>query len=103
MNVKTYIKCPNCGTNNVNVDYCIKCGQIINVLQSRLIARKKRENDRRQIRDANRINDKASWISRWRKHKNPFKKVTGNIIYVVYIVTISLAAFAAYIAGIISA
>jgi len=101
--VKTYITCPACGTVNVNVDYCISCGQIINVIKRRTLERKQRENERMYLRQASSINKQPSWISRWRKDKNPLKKITGGIIYVVYIITISVAAFLAYIAGIISA
>ncbi len=103
MIVKTYITCPNCKTVNIDADYCSNCGEIINVSKKRVIERKTLEEKRAQLRRDKKQNTAPSWISQWRNDQNPIKKIAGNAIYFVYIITLSVAAFIAYIAGLISA
>lgn len=102
MIVNTYITCPNCKTVNIDTDYCSNCGEIINVLKKRALERKAKNERKEELQRQQKQNTPPSWISSWRKDKNPVKKFAGNIINIIYIITLSIAAFIAYIAGVIS-
>lgn len=45
---KSYIKCSECNTINLDREYCSKCGAILNIIQKRKLEREKKEEDKKE-------------------------------------------------------
>lgn len=58
MEQKTYIKCMDCNTVNVNSDYCKNCGALINIVLKRKLESEAMEEERVQLENERREQNK---------------------------------------------
>lgn len=95
--VKSYIKCPKCGTENINNDYCQKCGAIINVVLERTIERIKKVQARKEAEDAEALSKLEIFLKKGLEHPNLIIRVFFKVGYAIWFF------FAVIIGGFIAA
>lgn len=98
-----YRKCPNCGTMNLNRDYCKSCGTLINTNLKRNQERAKRIATRQQAIQQKGPNKITQLFEQAKEHPNIMVRFTAKLFYSVWMMLIvvgGLIAFAvAYIAA----
>lgn len=101
MSPKTYVRCPECDTINLNSDYCKNCGALINTILKRKNTRLDRiaaqKEEQQQKPESN------SKIKQLKSHRFWIVRAAANTVYWVGIAVMSIGAAIAYVAGIISA
>jgi len=91
----TYIICQKCKTNNVNSDYCISCGEIINIVLKR---KKEEEEYKKKILLKNQQKKPSKlliFINELRNHPNNLVRLFVNFFYSIGIIVIIFAAVVA--------
>ncbi|MTG98760.1 MULTISPECIES: hypothetical protein [Myroides] len=100
---KHYITCQKCKTENLNSDYCVNCGEVINLVLRRQLEQQKVTEERIQ-KEINAEPTKFEKFTRkMLKHQNPLIRITALIIHSIWIVGVSIMAGIAYIIGFIAA
>ena len=104
MSEKSYVKCLECGTLNLNRDYCEKCGSIININLKRQLKREEKiqqDAEQERLKGPSRIdkffNDAA-------EHPNTVVRGFSKFIYAVWlflgmIVGAIIAGFISFVTG----
>lgn len=100
---KHYITCRKCKTENVNTDYCIQCGEIINIALERQLEQQRIQKERIQKELDTEPTKWDVFIQKIRTHSNPIVRLIYIIIYSIWIVVATIAAGIAYIIGMIAA
>ncbi|AXT49504.1 hypothetical protein D1818_01210 [Aquimarina sp. BL5] len=98
-----YRKCPNCGTLNLNSDYCKECGTLINTVLRRKQERKQRLEKKAIATKSQRPNKITLFFERVREHPNVFIRYTARFFYSIWIVVLAIGSFLAFIIGYIAA
>jgi ribosomal protein L37E len=92
MNTETNIKCKNCNTWNVNLDYCSNCGQAISAKVLTKIEDKKREEIRK-----NKPKDKIDiWLDNLKHHRFWIVRLFYYFAYSVAMIFYLIAGFFAF-------
>lgn len=89
---KNYIICQKCKTNNLNSDYCISCGEIINVILKRQL---ERQAFQEKIDAVNKSKPRSKIVVKFealRKHPNIIIRFFMSVIYTIGFVIMSIAA-----------
>ncbi|MGY3794815.1 hypothetical protein [Aquimarina sp. 433] len=98
-----YRKCPNCGTLNLNKDYCKACGTLINTQVRRQQERAERL-EQEQRADQNKKPHKITlFFENAKEHSNPFIKYTFRVLYSIWVVVLAIGSFIAFIIGYVAA
>lgn len=82
---QSYIKCLQCGTVNLNSDYCNSCGAIINItLKRRLESEKKiqKKIEEEKIKKPSRIDE---FLKRGTEHQNSAVRMLFQAIYSIWV------------------
>ncbi|MHA7057243.1 hypothetical protein ACWGOQ_0008500 [Aquimarina sp. M1] len=98
-----YRKCSNCGTLNLNRDYCKACGSLINTSLQRKQERKQRLAKREKARIAKKPNKITLFFERAKQHQNIVIRYTARFLYSVWVVVIAVGSFLAFIIGYVAA
>jgi len=94
---KSYIKCPNCGTENVNNDYCRTCGTIINVVLQRKLERERIEQTKLTARQNEKPSQVGAFLKKGENHSNIIIRAFFKVVYAIWFF------FAVIIGGFIAA
>lgn len=95
----TYIICQKCKTNNLNSDYCVNCGETINITLKRQL---EEEEYRKKIELRRKEKQPSKFliaIQKLRNHPNPLIRLIVNFFYSIGLIAI---AFAAVVAAVIA-
>lgn len=105
MSVDTYRTCQNCGTENLNRDYCKNCGEIININLKRKLEREQKaeEKSRAEIKNQKKKNKVTLFFERARDHENFMIRYTARFFYSIWIVVLAIGSFLALVFGYIAA
>jgi ribosomal protein L32 len=94
---KSYIKCPNCGTENVNNDYCRTCGTIINVVLQRKLERDEANQTKLTARENEKPSQLGAFLKKGENHSNIIVRAFFKVMYAIWFF------FAVIIGGFIAA
>ncbi|WP_432672174.1 hypothetical protein [Flavobacterium sp. SM2513] len=78
---KSYIKCPNCGTENVNNDYCSNCGTILNIVLQRKLERDKKNQLKKEEEEAEGPSRLEVFLKKGLEHPNLIIRMFFKIGY----------------------
>lgn len=101
---KSYIKCPECGTVNLNKEYCTNCGALLNVILKRKIEREKKD-EKKVAQEENKKPSRISvFLKKGANHQNALIRSifqTADMIWTFIAMVIGgiIAAFIAAAAG----
>ena len=101
MILKSYITCSKCGTKNQNTDYCINCGELINITLKRKIENDKKIQKRKETEELKKPNKFDKFIERGLYHPNSFIRCSANALYSIW--TFFAMVLGALIAAVIAA
>ena len=85
MSQKSYVKCLECGTLNLNRDYCKNCGAIVNINLKRQLLREKKileQNEVERIKGPSKIDKFFNDAS---EHPNTIVRGFSKFIYSVWL------------------
>jgi hypothetical protein len=97
MNDKSYIKCMECNTVNVDTDYCSNCGVIINVILKRKLEQEKKIAQKIEEDKTKKPSAIDEFLRKASEHQNPFIRLFSQVIYSVWLF------FAMVVGGLIAA
>lgn len=105
MSHDVYIKCQNCGTLNLNRDYCEKCGAIINITLKRALQREqdKKKKEEKKQQEEKKPNKAELFFQKFRNHPNAVIRAMANGLYSLWWLVMIIGGIFAYIATIIAA
>ena len=92
-----YRKCSNCGTVNLNSDYCENCGELINIKLKRQLAREANDIKKQEDKAAEKPNAVTVFFKKALKHPNLLIKIPAVIFYSIWVVVMSIGAFIAFL------
>ncbi|WP_157374058.1 hypothetical protein [Arenibacter certesii] len=92
-----YRKCSNCGTVNVNSDYCSNCGELINIHIKRKLAREASDTKKQEEKAAEKPNPVTVFFEKALKHPNLLVKIPAMLFYSIWVVVMSIGAFIAFL------
>ncbi|MDR6967228.1 transcription initiation factor TFIIIB Brf1 subunit/transcription initiation factor TFIIB [Flavobacterium arsenatis] len=101
MESKTYSKCDQCGTTNLNRDYCEKCGNLINVTLKRKIKAENKATEKEEYKQTK--EKKIGFVERLKVHQNPFFRFFGKVAWSVWVLVLAIGGVLAWIAAAVAA
>jgi len=103
MENKTYRTCQNCGTVNLNIDYCQKCGEIVNILLKRKLEREQRAIEKIQLEKQKEPTQFTLFFERAKGHENLFIRYAARFFYSIWVIVLAIGSFFAILFGYIAA
>ncbi|RRQ50100.1 hypothetical protein DZC72_05880 [Maribacter algicola] len=103
MSVDTYRTCQNCGTENLNRDYCKNCGEIININLKRKLERQQKAKDKSATQKVKKKNKITLFFEDAKQHENIVIRYTARFFYSIWIVVLAIGSFLALVFGYIAA
>ena len=101
--MQSYKKCPNCGTINLNRNYCEDCNAVIDAGLIRRLEQMVKAVKKRKVETEAQQNAKPSFFEMAKKHPNLMVRVVGRAFYSVWILVLAiggaLALIFAYVAA----
>ena len=98
-----YRKCPNCGTLNLNKDYCQKCGELINTSIQRKEEQATRvANIKKKIQERS-PNKVSLFFERIKKHPNIMVRGIAKFFYSIWVVVLAIGGIIALIIAYVAA
>jgi hypothetical protein len=84
---KSYITCLECGTVNLNNDYCINCGVIVDVVLKRRLEREKKiqeriEQEEKKKKEPNKI---ELFLENGAEHSNILVRVFFQVVHSIWV------------------
>ncbi|WP_378174885.1 hypothetical protein [Aquimarina sp. SS2-1] len=98
-----YRKCPNCGTLNLNQDYCKECGTLINTSLRRTQERAQRLAKKQNAAKAKKPNKITLFFENAKEHENVVIRYTAQFFYSIWIVVLAIGSFLAFVIGYVAA
>ena len=95
------IRCPNCGTMNINRDYCSNCGTLISNDIKREI--KEKEVKQKEIDEVIHELENPNLAERLKRSPNVFYRIIGWILYSVFTVVSAIGAAIAWVVAMAAA
>lgn len=80
--------CPNCKTLNENVEYCSKCGELIDLTKKRALARARKVIKTNKKKESNQL---TLFFENTKNHKNFIIRWIAKIFYSVWILGLAIA------------
>ncbi|MDF4220253.1 hypothetical protein [Maribacter huludaoensis] len=103
MSNESYRICQNCGTVNLNRDYCENCGNIININLKRRLEREKKNKEKLASEKVKEKNDITLFFENAKDHENVFIRYISRFFYSIWIVVLAIGSFLALVFGYIAA
>jgi len=103
MSNETYRICQNCGTVNLNRDYCKNCGEIININLKRKLEREEKNKKKIASEKVKEKNDVTLFFENAKDHENIFIRYISRFFYSIWIVVLAIGSFLALVFGYIAA
>ena len=97
MSQKSYVRCLECDTLNLNIDYCKNCGSIVNIILKRELEREKKiqkDIEQERVKKPSKIDE---FLRRSTEHPNVIVRMFSQVVYAMWFF------FAAVIGGLIAA
>lgn len=94
---KSYIKCLECNTINLNNDYCSNCGAIINIVLKRNLEREKNIQTKIVEKAKDKPNKIAKFLKKGERNSNVLIRIFFKLSYAIWMF------FAVVVGGIIAA
>ncbi|TDW48785.1 hypothetical protein EV144_103302 [Flavobacterium sp. 270] len=85
MSQKSYVKCLECNTVNVNSDYCSNCGAIINVVLKRKLETEKKIQKKVEENKTKEPNKIEVFLRKASEHPNAFIRLSSQAIFAVWL------------------
>ncbi|WP_430907931.1 hypothetical protein [Maribacter sp. 2-571] len=103
MKNKTYRRCQNCGTVNLNRDYCENCGEIVNINLKRKLKREKDAKQKIQKQKSVEKNKVTLFFENARVHENSVIRYVAKFFYSIWTIVLAIGSFIALVFGYIAA
>jgi Fe2+ or Zn2+ uptake regulation protein len=103
MSVDTYRTCQNCGTENLNRDYCKNCGEIININLKRKLERQQKAKEKSATQKVKKKNKITLFFEDAKQHENIVIRYTARFFCSIWIVVLAIGSFLALVFGYIAA
>ncbi|GAB5476065.1 MAG: hypothetical protein Mars2KO_41640 [Maribacter sp.] len=103
MENKTYRKCQNCGTVNLNRDYCQECDEIVNIILKRKIERENKALERERIEKQKDPNKVTVFFERAKTHPNIIVRSLALFFYSTWVIVLAIGSVFALFFGYIAA
>ena len=103
MSTETYRTCQNCGTVNLNRDYCENCGEIINTHLKRKLAREQKAKEKMASEKVKEKNKVTLFFENAKEHENGFIRFTSRFFYSIWVVVLAIGSVLAIVFGYIAA
>ncbi|MBP2833397.1 hypothetical protein J8281_14475 [Aquimarina sp. U1-2] len=100
---KTYRTCQNCGTTNLNRDFCKQCGEIINIELKRKQQQENRIQKKKQLAKSEKRNAITLFFENAREHPNFVVRWSAKFFYSIWVVVLAVGSFLAFLLGYIAA
>lgn len=100
---KTYRTCQNCGTVNLNRDYCKNCGEIININLKRKLEREAKAQEKIATKKVKKKNKVTLFFEDAKEHENAIIRYTARFFYSIWIIVLAIGSFLALVFGYIAA
>ena len=97
MSQKSYVKCLECDTLNLNVDYCNNCGSIVNTILKRKLEREEKiqkDIEQDSLKMPSKIDE---FLRSSTEHPNWIVRMFSQVVYAMWLF------FAAVVGGLIAA
>ncbi|RKN83486.1 hypothetical protein [Ulvibacterium marinum] len=103
MGNKTYRTCQNCGTVNLNKDYCQECGEIVNILLERKIERENKALKKERMEKQKEPNKVTVFFEKAKTHPNIVLRSIAIFFYSIWVIVLAIGSFFALLFGYIAA
>ena len=103
MSTKTYRTCQNCGTVNLNEDYCQKCGEIININLKRKLEREQKTRAKLATEKAKKKNGITIFFEEAKESENLIVRAVARFFYSIWVMVLAIGSFLALLFGYIAA
>lgn len=98
-----YRSCTNCGTINLNRDYCENCGEIVNNVLKRNLERERQEKKRQALRKSEKKNGITLFFEKAVNSQNFLVRAVAKFFYSIWVIVIAIGSFLAFLLGYIAA
>lgn len=85
MSQKSYIKCLECGTLNLNRDYCENCGSIVNINLKRQLQREKKFREQVEVEHTKNPSTVSKFFNDATGHPNTIVRSFSKFIYAIWL------------------
>ncbi len=96
------IKCHNCGTYNVDLEYCSQCNVLIDFAKRRQLEQKEAENQRSE-KEQLETKKITEVIDKYRNHRYFLVRLLAGISYYTWAAVMAIGAFIAWLISMIAA
>jgi uncharacterized Zn finger protein (UPF0148 family) len=100
---KIYRVCENCGTVNLNKDYCHNCGEPINTVIKQKLKREAEAKEQEKLEKTEKKNRITLFFEKAKEHENLMIRYTARFFYSIWVAVIAIASFLALLFGYIAA
>lgn len=100
---ETYRTCQNCGTVNLNRDYCKNCGEIININLKRKLEREQKAQEKATSKEVKKKNKITVFFENAKENDNLVIRYTARFFYSIWIIVLAIGSFLALVFGYIAA
>lgn len=100
---KTFRTCQNCGTVNLDRDYCKNCGEIININLKRKLEREQKAQEKAASKKVKKKNKITVFFEKAKENDNLFIRYTARFFYSIWIIVLAIGSFLALLFGYIAA
>ena len=101
--MKTYRTCQNCGTVNLNKDYCQTCGEIVNINLKRKLEREQKAREKLTLEKAKKKNGITIFFEGAKESDNLILRFVAHFFYSIWIMVLAIGSFLALVFGYIAA
>lgn len=103
MGKEVYRRCRDCGTININTDYCGQCGSHVNIDLKRQLARQRLEAKKEEERKLQGPDPIARFFEKALNHPNFLVAALARVLYSIWVVVMLVGAFIAFLFGYVAA
>ena len=93
MSNETYRTCQNCGTVNLNKDYCQECGEIINVSLKREREREQKSRLKVASEKTKKKNDITIFFEEAKENENIIVRLVARFFYSIWVMVLAIGSF----------
>ena len=85
MSQKSYVKCLECATLNLNRNYCENCGSIINITLKRQLLREKKIREQAEVERVKKPTKVTKFFNDATEHPNTLVRGFSKFIYAIWL------------------
>lgn len=103
MGKEVYRRCSDCGTVNVNTNYCNQCGSLVNIQVKRELERRHVSDRKEADKSLQQPNAVTVFFRRALNHPNFLIKGFARLLYSIWIVVMMVGTFIAFLFSYVAA